>query len=378
MKQREKALRNHTDLIPQRKLRFETLESRELFYAPPMPPINPPNPPSLLQHEATEITDKPHNDLSLLPHGSPFNSTRYTPNPIALFPDGSTQTVSPRISPRIVALMQQNKSGPITSTMHRTGVGLGAPTDTLAGMDPKIRKLTTMKENWDQAYGEITRCLQRIEIAPENLGPGVNPDTIYEWLEDFRLFSKNNIATTKVYRPGPLDLPLPRGESYAVFTVNTLDISKRHDAYWEMLNTLQLIINDSDIAVKLYASPAHHQLAAVTLENHMLVGVRVCRTYKTQEGWLRIETEAYEQRNGFINNLAAEMAASSVMEEVWRRYLANLGNAATGGTGRYAAFPAQWFNYPKGRENPWRNPRSIPAPNPTLPKFDFNYPEMTP
>ena len=377
MKRQGKARHNLSGLRPRRKLRFETLESRELFYAPPMPSIDLPPPPSL-SPPVLEKLNRPHQDLSLLPQGSPFNSTRYTPNPIGLFPNGSTQVISPEISPRVVELLQQNESGPVKSTIHRTGVGLGAPIDTLAGMDPKIRELTTMKENWGEAYGEVTRCLQRIEIAPENLGSNVNTDTIYEWLEDFRLFNKNNIATTEVYKPGPLDFPLPAEESYAVFTVHTLDISDRDDPYWKMLNTLQLIINDKDIVVKLYGNPEHHQLAAVTLENHMLVGVRVWRTYETHAGWLRIETEAHEQRNGFINNLAAEMAARSVMEEVWRRYLINLGNAATGGTGRYAKRPAQWFHYPKGQENPWRNPKSIPTPNPIPPSFDFRSPQTTP
>lgn len=378
MKQQGKARRSHSSLRTRRKLRFETLESRELFYAPPMPSIDLPPPASLSPPVLEKFIKRPRQDLSLLPQGSPFNSTRYTPNPIGLFPNGSTQVISPEISPRVVELLQQNETGPVNSTIHRTGVGLGAPIDTLAGMDPKIRELTTMKENWGEACGEVTHCLQRIEIAPENLGSNVNTDTIYEWLEDFRLFNKNNIATTEVYKPGPLDFPLPADESYAVFTVRTLDISDRDDPYWKMLNTLQLIINDKDIVVKLYGNPEDHQLSAVTLENHMLVGVRVWRTYETHAGWLRIETEAHEQRNGFINNLAAEMAASSVMEEVWSRYLVNLGNAATGGTGRYAKRPAQWFHYPKGQENPWRNPKSIPAPNPIPPSFDFRSPQTTP
>ena len=355
----------------QRKLRFETLQSRELFYAPPITPVDPGEAPGHDHSKVEQTMEFSPANINIFPQGSGFKSKRYVPNPIGLFPDGSTQTVSPEISPRIVELIQKNNSEPIPTTLHRTGVGYGAATNTLAGMNPKLRELTAMKENWPQAYGEVTRSIQRIEIAPENLDSHTDIETIYSWLEDFRMFNEANIATVKVYSPGPLDFPLPEGESYAIFTVNTLDISGGQDPYWEMLNTIQLMINDRSIVVKLYSNPADHQLSAVTLENHMLVGVRVWRVYESTNNWVCLETEAYEQRNGFINNLAAQIAARSAMEEVWYRYLKNLGKAATGGSGRYAELPAQWFQLPQGRDNPWRNPKAIPTPQMQLPKHNF-------
>ena len=357
----------------QRKLHFETLQPRELLYAPTSTPMVTPDsdckPPVVV---AQPIKTKPATiDLNLLPQGSAFKSNRYVPDPITVFPNGSVHTISPEISPRVVELMQKNNTGPVRTTLHRTGVGYGAPTNTLAGMNPKLRELTTMKENWAQASGKVTRSIQRIEISPENLAPNVDIDAIYSWLEDFRLFDKGNIATVKVYNPSPLDLPLPDGESYAVFTVNTLDISNEQDPYWEMLNTIQRMVNGRDMVIKLHSDPAHHQLAAVTLENHMLVGVRVWRVYESHKKWVCIETESHEQRNGFINNLAAQIAARSAMEEVWHRYLTNIGKAATGGTQRYAELPAQWLELPQGRDNPWRNLKSIPAPQKNLPLHDF-------
>ena len=354
-----------------RKLCFETLQSRELFYAPPLTPMSTPaavedTQPSAEQTEQTarpgESIETGSGGFSFFPQGTPFNSTRYSPHPIGLFPDGSDRTVTSDISPRVAELIIENNTGPLPSTLHRPRIGYGSPTSTLGGMDPKIRELTTMDENWASAHGEVTRCIQRIEIAPENMASDVDKDTLYSWLEDFRVFSPGNIATVKIYRPGPLDFHLPEGESYAIFTVNTLDNSGGRDPYWNTLNTIQLAVNDRNIPVKLYSDPDAHQLAAVTLENHMLVGVRVWRIYELQDGWIRIETESHEQRNGSINNIAAQVAARTTMEEVWRRYLRNLGYAATGGTGRFAEMTAQWFDFPEGMENPWKDLRSIQVP----------------
>ena len=363
-------------LVQRRNLTIETLQSRDLFYAPLLTPTDTPEPPTsdTAPPENTEYTEnqsatESQNSNSdtlippLFPQGVPFQGSRYSPTPQGLFPDGSVRTISPEISPRVFSQMTQHGTAPIPSTLHRTGVGYGVPSSTLAGMDPKLRELTTMKENWDKAYGALTQCTQKIEIAPENAD--VDIDTIYSWMENFRLFNEGNIATVEVYKPGPFEFPLPQGESYAVFTVNTLDLSGGEDPYWEMLNSLQLLINDRDIAVKLYSNPEQHQLAAVTLENHMLVGVRVWRVYESTTGWICIETETKEQRNGYLNNLAAQMAARSAMEEVWHRYLDNLGHAATGGTGRYAQLPSRWIQYSDGTPNPWKDVTQIPGP--TLP-----------
>jgi len=364
----------------QRKLNFETLQSRELFYASPITPISPHAVPEDTRHAAEqaekvarpgESIDTGSGGFSFFPQGSPFKSTRYSPHPIGLFPDGSDRTVTSDISPRVAKLMIENNTGPITSTLHRPRIGYGSPTKTLGGMDPKIRELTTMKENWASAHGEVTRCIQRIEIAPENMASNVDIDTLYSWLEDFRVFAPGNVATVKVYRPGPLDFQLPEGESYAIFTVNTLDHFGGTDPYWNTLNTIQLAVNDRNIPVKLYSDPETHQLAAVTLENHMLVGVRVWRIYELQDGWVRIETESHEQRNGAINNVAAQVAARTTMEEVWRRYLRNLGYAATGGTGRFAEMTAQWFDLPTGMENPWKDLKSIQLPQVKPTAFGF-------
>ncbi len=350
----------------ERKLQFESLQARELFYAPPMTPVEPPAETPTQQSNPDVTKDS---RFHLFPRGKEFNSTRFTPVPQGLFPDGSVQSMSPTISPRGYQHLVDNGKAPIRSTLHRPGVGYGAPTATLAGMNPKIRELTTMQENWDKAHGHVVQCTQRIEIAPENAA--IDIDTIYRWMEDFRLFNDGNIATVQVYKPGPFEFPLPEGESYAVFTVNTLDNSHGDDPYWEMLNTLQLLINDRDIAVKLHSDPEKHQLAAVTLENHMLVGVRVWRIYENELGWIRIETESREQRNGVINNMAAEMAARSAMEEVWLRYLKNLGHAITKGSGHYSTSPAQWTQYPKGIENPWKDVKNIPLPVISPPENGF-------
>ena len=187
-------------LVQRRNLTIETLQSRELFYAPLLTPTDTSElptsdtaPPENTEHTENQSATESQNSNSdtlippLFPQGAPFQGSRYSPTPQGLFPDGSVRTISPEISLRVFSQMTQHGTAPIPSTLHRTGVGYGAPSSTLAGMDPKLRELTTMKENWDKAYGALTQCTQKIEIAPENAD--VDIDTIYSWMENFRLFN---------------------------------------------------------------------------------------------------------------------------------------------------------------------------------------------
>ena len=157
---------DNNSLVQRRNLTIETLQSRELFYAPLLTPIDTPKPPTadtapLENTEHTENQSGPQSQNSntntlippIFPQGTPFQGSRYSPTPQGLFPDGSVRTISPEISPQVFSQMTQHGTAPIPSTLHRTGVGYGAPSSTLAGMDPKLRDLTTMKENWDKAYG---------------------------------------------------------------------------------------------------------------------------------------------------------------------------------------------------------------------------------
>lgn len=375
--------RRHQSNKLRRRLGLETLQSRELFYAPPFTPVGPPTPPAEEappaensqspgeSNSTTPAIEPTGTDVGWFPQGDSFHGTRFVPTPLGLFPDGSVQSVTPEISPRVVELLDASNRGPIRSTLHRPRVAFGAPTGTLAGRNPRLIELTTMQENWAHAYGNVVHSHQRIENAPENLGPRVDIDLIYSWLENFLLFDAGNLATVQVYRPGPIEFPLPEGESYAIFTVNTLDHSGGEDRGWRLLNTLQLSVNDLHIPVRLHSRPDDHQLTAVTLGNHMLVGVRAWRIYESNIGWICIETESYEQRNGRINNRAAQIGGRIAMEEIWHRYLRNLGHAATGGTDRFSAPPSQWTVLPEGTPNPWRNPRTVPVPQVDPDPFSF-------
>ena len=400
---------------PQRTLQLETLETRNLFYANPLSPELPETPvmvgetsppphtrttivhqtnkpnrpvlgpeperfltpkqsrPSELDLELPPVAEEPIgvNDR-LFPLGKPTPPNRFVPTPVGLFPDGSVRPIHPDISPIVVEHMDNNGTGPMRDTLHRPRVGLGAPVGSLAGTDPRLLEYMTLEENWHAAEGPLVHSIQTLEISPDNLLMEV--PQIYEMLERFSRFDDGNIATVAIHEPGVLDSPMVAGQRFGVFTVNIVSDTMLTDPFWSLLNTLQLMVNEPSVAVRIHNVPQDHEIFAVTLEKHMLVGARIWRVYQQDSGWVRIETEAWEQRNGVLNDVAAEVAGRAAMEEIWTRYLHNLGEAASRGTGRFHKLPGKTSIHPENRTNPWRiradkyrQTLQLPPPLTTLP-----------
>jgi hypothetical protein len=369
-----------------RSLRIETLETRTMFYADPLTlsvpdtPLlvgeaNPtgPTPESFLQQQFSKPTsqtkpslidlDVPQNtptkinafanDGNLFPLGRPTPPNRYVPTPIGVFPDGSVRTIHPGIDPLVVEHMDDHGTGPIRETTHRPWIGTGAPVGTVAGTDPRFLEHMTLEENWEYGVGPLIQTTQAIEISPGN--QHLDVPAIYDILEDFGGFNDGNIADVTIHKPGALDSPLIQDQHFAVFTVKTLSDTPLNDPFWHLMNTLQLIVNEPDIAVRLHNLPEEHEVFGVTLEKHMLVGARVWRVYEQDSGWIVIETEAWEQRNGVINDVAAEIAGRAAMEEIWTRYITNVANKAATGEGRFHVLPKTTTVHPTGMKNPWKD-----------------------
>ena len=383
-------LNNHRTAIKghnrSRSLSLETLEMRMMFYTDPLT-LSVADPPALVgetqpagpmpefflqqqtgksssQRKPSQLDlDLPQsrpikidpfpNDGNLFPLGRPTPPNRYVPTPIGVFPDGSVRTVHPEIDPIVVEHMDDHGTGPIREATHRPGIGSGAPTGTIAGTDPRLLEHMTLKENWEHGVGPIIQTTQAIEISPDN--QHLDVPAIYDILEDFDGFKDGNIADITIHKAGALDSPLVQDQHFAVFTVKTLGDAPLKDPFWHLLNTLQLIINEPDVAVRLHNLPEEHEVFGVTLEKHMLVGARVWRVYEQDSGWIVIETEAWEQRNGVLNDLAAETAGRAAMEEIWTRYLANIANKSAIGEGRFHVLPKTTVVHPMGTENPWKD-----------------------
>jgi hypothetical protein len=369
-----------------RSLRLETLETRTMFYADPLTlsvPDSPvlvgeanlagPMPEPFLQQNIGKLTtqtkpsqielDVPQNtatkidpfanDGKLFPLGRSTPPNRYVPTPIGVFPDGSVRTIHPEIDPIVVGHMDDHGTGPIRESTHRPRIGSGAPVGTIAGTDPRLLEHMTLEENWEHGVGPIIQTTQAIEISPDN--QHLDVPAIYEIIENFRGFKDGNIADIIIYKPGALDSPLVQDQNFAVFTAKTLSDATLNDPFWHLLNTLQLIVNEPTVAVRLYNLPEEHEVFGVTLEKHMLVGARAWRVYEQDSGWIVIETEAWEQRNGIINDVAAEIAGRAAMEEIWTRYLTNVANKATTGEGRFHTLPKTTIVHPTGTKNPWKD-----------------------
>jgi len=368
-----------------RSLRLETLETRTMFYADPLA-LSIPDTPSLvgepkpvgptaevfLQQQIGKPTSQPKpsqidldvpqntpteidpfaNDGNLFPLGRPTPPNRYVPAPIGVFPDGSVRTIDPEIDPIVVQQMDVHGTGPIRETTHRPGIGTGAPVGTIAGTDPRLLEHMTLEENWKHGVGPVIQTTQSIEISPDN--QHLDVAAIYDILENFGEFKDGNIADVTIHKPGALDSPLVQDQHFAIFTVKTLGDAPLNDPFWHLMNTLQLMINEPDVAVRLHNLPDEHEVFGVTLEKHMLVGARAWRVYEQDSGWIVIETEAWEQRNGIINDVAAEIAGRAAMEEIWTRYLTNVANKAATGEGRFHVLPKTTTVHPPGTKNPWK------------------------
>jgi hypothetical protein len=289
----------------------------------------------------------------LLPQGEPTPSrTLPRPSPIGAFRDGSVRTIHPDIDPRVLQLLREGGRAPIPWTTHRPGIAYGAPTNTLAGLDPTLRLLLEMQPNWHHGVGQMLHSYHGVRIQPA--GGMVTQQQLFHWLQDFRHFNHNNIAHARMVRPSPLDTRLVADHRYVLFHPLQIGETEAGDELVGILNSIQAMVNGPQVAIRLFVDPANSYLMGITLGDHMLAGARTWRVRTLPGGDLAVETESWTQRNGQLNNFGIQHGGRQVMTTVWTRYLANIGNAATRGGGSWRPMPALVGYRPHVTRNPFQ------------------------
>jgi len=274
----------------------------------------------------SQTTPRPRDPL--LPQGDPTPSRHLPrPSPIGAFRDGSVKTIHPDIDPRVLQLLREGGRAPIPWTTHRPGVGYGAPTNTLGGLDTTLRLMLEMQPNWEHGTGQMMHSYHGIRI--ETAGGRTSQQQLFTWLMDFRHFNHNNIAHARMVQPSPLDTHLVNGHRYVLFHPLQVGETSAGDELVGILNSIQATVNGSQVAIRLFADPANSYLMGITLGDHMLAGARTWRVRPLPGGDLAVETEAWVQRNGQLNNIAMQYGGRHAMTTVWTRYLSNIGDAAT-------------------------------------------------
>jgi hypothetical protein len=156
--------------------------------------------------------------------------------------------------------------------------------------------------------------------------------SIWKDLKEFNGFDKGNIASIRL---------IPRkgtNEVYGEFkTVNPVVAEAQNAVSGDGLH--------GEVYIRLFFDEKNHTVAAVTLGNHMIVGVRFWSLRIHQREWedpkdpmpgkkrplsVTIETVAEEQRNNVITDKAFAVVGKRDMEKVWSVYMDNLVDAAAG------------------------------------------------
>ena len=290
---------------------------------------------------------------SWLPQGKPVSKSSRSVNsriPIGVFPNGAVTPLHPNISPRVFDLMKQYGTGPIMPTLHRRGV-FGAPTNTVAGSNPVIQELAWLQENWHYGTGVLSFHEQSIDIQLP-LSSTVTVNRLYQGLTRFQHFDEGNAANVTVHSTGPLDSRAFDGQLFATFKPITELASTRATIEIAFGNFLQNVLNGNTIPVRLYLNPEIHEVMAVTLGNHVLCGARVWRVYSIPNGDIRVQTIAWEQRNGCVNNAGYAVLGQSAMKFIWRTYLENIAKNATSQGGSYSIPSTHTADIPGNRVNP--------------------------
>ena len=221
-----------------------------------------------------------------------------------------------------------------------------------------FQALTTMPQNWDAATGELMYSYQAIDVNPGANGRTANQ--MFTELASFQHFNPGNIATAQMVTAPAGDVGPNANRRFVMF---------RADPAVSVvggLNFAQQFINSEWVPVEIFTDEQNHTITAVTMGDHMIVGVRRWTMKPNADGSYRIETEAWEQRNGMVNNVAMNtgvplvLSGKEVMGMVWDRYLNNLGTRATQNGGTYQYAPGTngesglWRHRPRGTENPFR------------------------
>ena len=245
--------------------------------------------------------------------------------PLGLFHDGSVRAVQPDIDPHVYRALQESRQGPIKSTLHRSTSIYGAPTGTAAGTDPQLLLLAGMRPNWHTATGPLIYTRQSFSLA--HLAPRMTAATVYHHLKDFRHFDQNNLAQVKLIRPGILDPAVLQERQFALFRVRVLLETRIEHTHWALANTIQRLVNANPVAVELHYYNRFRMIEAVTLGNHMLVGIRRWQVIPVGSRGIQVTSESWTRCNGKLNQLAMQGLGPLAMERIWSKYLINISQA---------------------------------------------------
>lgn len=231
-----------------------------------------------------------------------------------------------------------------------------APRPAPAPPTPTFTALTTMPQNWAAATGELMYSYQAIDVR----AGGRTAQQMWGELTTFQHFNAGNIATARMITAPPGTVGPDANRRFVMF---------RADPAMSVvggLNFAQQFLNSEWVPVEIFTNERDMTITAVTMGDHMIVGVRRWTVKPNADGSYRIETEAWEQRNGMINNVAMVtgvplvLSGKEVMGMVWDRYLNNLGQRATTDGGSYRYTPGTngeaglWRHRPRGTQNPFR------------------------
>jgi RHS repeat-associated protein len=212
----------------------------------------------------------------------------------------------------------------------------------------------TLKRNWEDATGPFVFHKQYLTIKFSNCSDKFLDDKIeeiYQGLKDFRWFNEGNIAKARLIE-GKGD---GEGRHFVAFTTNN---------FFKNMGQRMSSGNgpNGQVYVEVFYNDAAHMVTAVTLGNHMLVGVRkwqVLRTMGTKN--IMVWTAAWERRNSWFTQKGFERIGQSETTKVWTVYLTNIGNAATDDQtlGKFTVSRVLWLEEDADdMENPYK--RGLP------------------
>jgi hypothetical protein len=179
-------------------------------------------------------------------------------------------------------------------------------------------------------------------------------DEVYKGLQRFTYFNENNLARARLIEPSEAQIKANeklRDRRFVGFLSNSP----------LMRNLMGVVSGDGplgEVYVEVfyktgltYLSHAPRkttskQVWAVTLGNHMIVGVRHWEVFGRLEGKsavVTVGTTAWEQRSSVATNVGFSLGGRSQIATIWDTYLANIAKAALQGRkGTWEALPAIW------------------------------------
>jgi len=192
--------------------------------------------------------------------------------------------------------------------------------------------------NWKSGAGDVKHNNSLIEIKFPHGSASQIANQMYSDLQSFKYFSPN-LASVRL---------------------------SGNRAFFKTLLPASLAMNrlsPVEVAVQLVNGPGNNELSAVTLGHHMLVGVRRWRVKTLHESPpdLLVETEAYDQDNGYLNLAGREFMGygQGKQYEVWHDYLNNIGKHWSQTAGATSSGETHMDAQDVGSQNPWRS--QLPA-----------------